>query len=113
LTVSADRADDEPIYVVESGGVIVGFYGLGTIDRETSELDYLFVEPAQIGRGFGRQLIEHAKRTAQALGRIKLIIQGDPHAARFYHAAGAEQVGTRPSESIPGRDLPLFELKLV
>jgi len=41
-----------------------------------------------------------------------MVIQGDPHATRFYVAAGGVRSGTRPSGSIAGRTLPLFVIAL-
>ena len=41
-----------------------------------------------------------------------MLIQGDPHAEGFYRSIGARRIGTRLSESIPGRELPLFSIDL-
>jgi GNAT superfamily N-acetyltransferase len=76
------------------------------------ELEALFVEPGRIGQGIGRALIEHAKFTAAQVGASSLLIQGDPHAERFYRAAGGRLVGRRESASIPGRFLPVFVIPL-
>ena len=92
---------------------LVGFYTLEALEApERVELGHLFVEPAWIGRGCGGALLEHARRTASGLGYRVMVIQGDPNAAAFYRAAGARRVGARPSDSVPGRTLPLFELAL-
>jgi len=99
--------------VAQEDGAILGFYALERCAPAEVELDALFVEPAAIGRGVGRALIEDAKARAARLGARRMTIQGDPHATRFYAAAGALQSGTRPSGSIPGRVLPLFVIELV
>ena len=70
------------------------------------------VEPEQIGRGVGGALIAHARERARQLGGARLIIQGDPHAEGFYLAAGGKKSGSRESESVPGRRLPLFVIDL-
>ena len=89
----------------------IAYYGLApTEDRETLELEALFVSPDAIGTGIGRRLTDDARRAARARGRSRIIIQGDPHAADFYRAVGAVPIGERESGSIPGRYLPLFEL---
>jgi GNAT superfamily N-acetyltransferase len=75
-------------------------------------LDALFVEPAHIGTGIGRLLIQHALQTLADCGAVRLIIQGDANATEFYKAAGARQTGARESGSIPGRYLPLFESEI-
>lgn len=93
-------------------GTIVGFYALKSESTTCRELWALFVEPDCIGCGIGRTLIEHAIRTLQENGASLLLIQGDPHASEFYAAAGARQIGTRESGSIPGRILPLYEIDI-
>lgn len=108
LTLSPSYIDAHPTFDIELEGVVVGFYSLEALSANQVELGYLFVEPAHIGRGFGRRLMEHAKREARALGYRAMVVQGDPHAERFYRAAGGRRVGSRESESIPGRALPLF-----
>ncbi len=96
----------------ERDGSLRGFYCLERLSDHEYELDALFVEPAHIGAGHGRELLAHAATLALAGGGRVMLIQGDPHAEAFYRAAGARQIGTRPSESIAGRELPLFELVL-
>ncbi len=115
LTVDASRfgtADYQCLAALD-GGSIVGFYILERVSSASYELEALFVEPEHIGSGVGRLLIQHAVRRLSEQGVERLIIQGDPHATEFYVAAGARQVGTRESDSIPGRELPLFEIEIV
>jgi GNAT superfamily N-acetyltransferase len=76
------------------------------------ELGHLFIEPGLVRRGHGRRLLERAARTAHVLGFRTLRIQGDPNAEPFYQSLGARKVGTQRSASIPGRELPVFELEL-
>jgi GNAT superfamily N-acetyltransferase len=99
-------------YLAENNELAVGFYSLETLSLQRVELGALFVEPDFVGFGIGRILFEHAKDTASDGGFTEVEIQSDPHAAGFYAAVGAELIGERESESIPGRMLPLFELKL-
>lgn len=98
--------------VAELEGAIAGFYILERVSGEEFELDALFVEPARIGQGVGRRLIEHAKQAVAAQGGRRLVIQGDPHAERFYKAAGGVFSGRRESDSIPGRYLPVYVIRL-
>lgn len=114
LTVDASRfgTDNYQCFAALDGGSILGFYTIGRASASCYELEALFVEPEHIGRGVGRMLMQHAVQTLSERGAKRLIIQGDPHATAFYFAAGARQVGTRESESIPGRHLPLFEIEI-
>ncbi len=98
--------------VAVEDGHVVGLYGLERCDRDRVELAALFVEPGRIGSGIGRHLVADAVRVAGRLGYEHIIIQGDPNAEGFYLAMGATQTGYRESGSIPGRSLPLFEIRV-
>ena len=112
LTVdSKQMMNDQYEYVVaEDRKTIVGFYALEAVSSEVFELEAMFVDPEYVGRGVGRVLIEHAVRHVAEKGGQTLLVQSDPNASKFYAAAGAVQIGTRESESIPGRFLPLFKI---
>jgi GNAT superfamily N-acetyltransferase len=105
-------AEHMRFFVLESVQRIVGFYALKRLSRTEIELEAMFVEPAFIGNGSGRRLIEHAKSVASEMGAKQLIIQSDPYATRFYAAAGGVVTGTRESASIPGRYLPTLAIDL-
>jgi GNAT superfamily N-acetyltransferase len=112
LTVTPDEIDALRIVVSErDGGELAGFYGLGQ-DPPEADLAFMFVEPALIGEGVGRQLWEHAVVTARSLGFARISIQSDPHAEGFYLSMGAARVGSAPSLSIPDRLLPLLHFPL-
>ncbi|WP_437965595.1 GNAT family N-acetyltransferase [Sorangium sp. So ce260] len=112
LSISPAYVAQHPTFVLLRGDEPLGFYTLEALNSTGVELGHLFVEPAEIGRGLGRALLAHAREEARARGYRVLVIQGDPHATPFYEACGARRVGEKPSASIPGRLLPLFELDL-
>ena len=114
LSVSEDQIKESSFtcFVAESGGVVHGYYSTVALSPIRYELDALFVEPDQIGGGVGRALVNHAIQKLSEQGVQKLLIQGDPNAAGFYESVGAKQIGSRESESIPGRFLPLFEIAI-
>lgn len=112
LTVRPEDIASTPTFVAEESTTLLGFYMLEHISEQRMELGFLFVEPSAIGRGVGRVLIEHAKQCGREHGARQLVIVGDPHAMAFYRAAGARQIGERPSASIAGRILPLLEVDL-
>lgn len=112
LTVSDADLAHCPAYVIDDSGRIIGFYMLQPLGKGEVDLTFLFVEPDEIGRGNGGRLMRHAITTASDLGIETMHIQGDPHADAFYRAMGAGKIGTRPSESIPGRELPLYDIDL-
>jgi len=112
LGYSSQDIRDGTFIAAEIDGEIIGFYALELRSPIQIELEALFVEPAFIGRGYGRGLMDHAKATAARMGAETMVIQGDPNAEAFYRAAGARCVGSKESASIPGRMLPLLEIEL-
>src|SRR4051812_27147684 len=102
------RAEHIPrVDVADVDGDIVGMVRL-----ESGCIEDLFVEPAAIGTGVGRALFRHVVRRAAAEGMARLSIDADPNAEGFYASMGAVRVGEAPSQSIPGRMLPLLELSV-
>jgi len=112
LRYEAPHIAANPVFVAQTAETVAGFYSIQPLSPSTVELDGLFVEPASIGSGLGRRLVEHARQTAMAAGATTMIIQGDPNAGPFYLAMGATPAGQRESLSIPGRLLPMFQIDL-
>ena len=112
LTLDRPYIEDNPVYVIEVVGHVIGFYALEHTSKSETELGYLFVDPKFIGKGYGRKLMAHAKQQAGDFGYSKIVVQGDPNAESFYRAAGGTFIGARESASIPGRRLPLFRIDL-
>jgi GNAT superfamily N-acetyltransferase len=112
LTLDQYYIESNPTFVIEVERSTIGFYSLEHVSASEAELGYLFVEPTFIGKGYGRKLMVHAQQEARHLGYNQIIIQGDPNAEQFYHAAGGSVVGTRKSTSISNRELPVFHIDL-
>jgi GNAT superfamily N-acetyltransferase len=94
-------------------GGVAGMVALGpSAQPNTLDLDKLFVEPQRIRTGVGRALLTHAIIEARRRGAERLTILADPYAAGFYERNGARLIGEAPSDAIPGRSLPLYEIKL-
>jgi len=110
LTYTANEIENNYCYFLEKGSQLAGFYILRSVNEIIFELDALFIEPTFIGNGYGRALIDHARKIAGKIGYKKIIIQSDPNSVDFYIAMGAAQVGSKPSVSIPGRVLPMLEI---
>ena len=70
------------------------------------------VEPRHIRSGVGRALLAHAIAEARRRGAERLTILADPNAAGFYERNGAVRIGEAPSDAVPGRVLPLYEVGL-
>ena len=96
-----------------SDGEVAGMVALGpSAEPNTLDLDKLFIEPQRIRTGMGRALLGHAITEARRRRAERLTILADPYAAGFYERNGAQLIGEAPSDAIPGRSLPLYEIKL-
>jgi GNAT superfamily N-acetyltransferase len=111
LTLRPEYIAEWPVFVVEDGGGVRGFYGLER-DEGGIGLAFLFVDPAAIGRGYGRRLLSHAARAARRLGAEVLLVESDPYAEGFYLSSGAVRSGERASSVDPSRLLPLLRIDL-
>jgi len=112
LTISENDIASGDYFVAESDGAIVGFCALRARGEDEGELADVFVDPGHHGAGLGSRLVAHAKQSARARGWRSLCVEADPNACGFYRSCGAENVGTVPSGSIPGRSLPLMKIAL-
>lgn len=114
LTVTSEMIQDSKFHyvVAEMANEAVGFYGVERLSPLQFELEALFVDPVHIGSGIGRALITHARDFIGESGGRSLIIQGDPNAEEFYLAVGAQLIGEKESDSIPGRFLLIFRMEI-
>jgi len=107
LTLTSETLERAVVTVAEDGPRILGFSVLGG-DAPEVEVEWLFVEPVDIGRGVGRALWDRAVSAATELGAEGIRVESDPHAVCFYERVGAVQIGTVASGSITGRRNPLM-----
>jgi GNAT superfamily N-acetyltransferase len=92
LTISSEFIHDNHVYVAEENGQIQGFYAL-IVTGNKAELDHMWVQPALIGTGIGKELFLDAMERAAALKVIAVEISSDPNAAGFYRRMGATEIG--------------------
>jgi GNAT superfamily N-acetyltransferase len=99
------RAGSAQIWVLRSGGRIVGTVGLMLEQkpngRHRAEVAKLLVHRDVRGRGLGRDLLSHVERVAAAQGRTLLILdtQTGSVAERLYRSAGWTPVGIIPDHA--------------
>jgi len=111
LRVSAESILQEPTFVAEDQGRVVGVVQL---DRSSShwQVACLWVHPDGTRRGIGARLLHEAVAYAQARGQRELHIDADPNAEGFYLQIGARRVGARsaPIAGNPQRVRPQLML---
>ena len=119
LTVSPEFIRDNHVYVAEADGEVRGFYALCVGDEtehkagfdRKAELEHLWVSPAYIGTGIGKELFLDAMERAAALDVRDVELSADPNAAGFYTRMGATQIGEVDSP-IDGKERKLPRLKI-
>lgn len=97
LTISPDFVASNQVYVAESEGDLLGFYAL-IIRHDKAELDHMWVAPAHIGTGVGKELFIHAMQNAARRDISEVAILSDPNAEGFYRKMGAHRNGETVSE---------------
>ena len=90
------------VWVLETDAPI-GFMAL-----KGNSVEGLFIDPAHIGAGGGRLLLEHARRLKGPL--LVDVNEQNPAALRFYLANGFEVIGRSETDS-GGRPFPLLHLR--
>jgi GNAT superfamily N-acetyltransferase len=110
LTISSEFIHDNHVYVAEENGQIQGFYAL-IVTGNKAELDHMWVQPALIGTGIGKELFLDAMERAAALKVIAVEISSDPNAAGFYRRMGATEIGESDA-SFDGVTRKLQRLKI-
>jgi predicted N-acetyltransferase YhbS len=115
LTITPEFIATGCVFVAEAeDGRLLGISSVAALpDQERChDLVHLFVEPGVIQSGVGRRLFEAAVNKARQDGARRLVILADPNAVEFYRRVGAKDAGEAPSESVPGRMLPLLHFEL-
>lgn len=97
----------------DAPSVALGVAQLAPLVDGVVDLDKLFVDPPAIGTGVGALLLAHAVKVARQRGARRMTILADPNAAPFYEKMGARFLRMAPSDAIPGRELPLYDIDLV
>jgi GNAT superfamily N-acetyltransferase len=112
LIVAPEACASGLVVVGEENGILMGFYRLGG-KPPIGELNDLFIAPMCIGTGAGKTLFQAARDHAIKLGFEALRIHSDLHAEALYLHMGAKKIGSSPSGSILGRELPILQIDLL
>jgi putative acetyltransferase len=84
--------DSMPGLFAEGGGIVSvedgRMLGYAVWNAASGEVDGLFVEPAQHGRGIGAMLMQAVEQAARAVGSERLLLSASLNAVPFYQRAG-------------------------
>jgi len=113
LTIAPDYIARHRVLVAELAGRLAGMCALEDKGPGWS-LENVWVDPAHIGHGVGRALVQHALQLAASARPGPVMVESDPNAAGFYRQLGAREVGTVAAAmpGAPDRVLPVFEFRL-
>ncbi len=90
---------------------IAGFYALNPPKVNTIELEMLFVLPAFIGKGIGKDLLHHSFEKVKNQNVKSMTLLADPNAVPFYASQGFYEIDKKES-SIAGRFLSVLQKDL-
>ena len=91
------------VYVFEDNDVIKGFTGVAE-----KKMEMLFIDPASIGKGYGRMLAEFCIHTLHA-DKVDVNEQNE-QAVKFYKKMGYQQIGRQDLDST-GKPFPVLEMQ--
>src|ERR1043166_205185 len=97
LTITAEFIAANEVFIATIENEIAGCCALVTA-HGLAELEHMWIDPKQMGKGVGRALFEQATQRASALGFTELELSADPHAEGFYERMGAQRIGEMAAE---------------
>ncbi|MBD1373571.1 GNAT family N-acetyltransferase [Hazenella sp. IB182357] len=110
LTITSSYIKKYQVYVCLVDEEIIGFFAF--IHEEENRLDFLYIRPNDIGKGYGKRIWKAIVQTAKTLHMESFTIPSDPNAQGYYEKMGATQIGTIPSEVFEKRSLPLLKFEV-
>ena len=108
LMVPEEHLQAGYVHVLEDGGETAGFFSFIPVDEQW-ELDFVFIDPPVIGKGYGRALWDAVLQEAKRRGVTEFTVTADPYAEGFYLKMGAVRVSEFHSTVIPGRTIPILK----
>ncbi len=111
LTITEEYIQNNEVYKLVINQSIVAYYSYFEIEKNSVRLDNLFVSPENIGKGYGKLLMNDFILKIKKSEAQRIILDADPNAQKFYESFGFVKIGEIET-SIKDRFLPIMELKL-
>ncbi|MBT8218898.1 MAG: GNAT family N-acetyltransferase [Bacteroidia bacterium] len=109
LTITPGYITENEVYKIVDGDQILGFYAYQPENDIDIKLNFLFIEPAFIGRGLGKLLLQDFFKRIEKTDHKRVLLDADPNAEQFYKRFGFKVIGQLET-SIENRFLPIMEL---
>ncbi|WP_394748539.1 GNAT family N-acetyltransferase [Spongiimicrobium salis] len=107
LTITASYIATNEVYKIGDENNIMGFYAYEFINSQEVKLNFLFIDPAYIGKGLGKILMNDFLDRIAKDGYKSVTLDADPNAENFYAKQGFRVIGQLQS-SIKDRFLPIM-----
>ncbi|TPD71262.1 GNAT family N-acetyltransferase [Flavobacterium microcysteis] len=111
LTITQDYIENNETFKLIVDDEIIGYYSILKLENKIIKLDYLFLLPKFIGKGYGKFLMNHCIKKAKEINMKKIILDSDPNAELFYKSFGFKTYNQLKT-SIENRFLPQMELDI-
>ena len=111
LTITQDYIENNETFKLIVDDEIIGYYSILKLEDKSIKLDYLFLLPKLIGKGYGKLLMNHCIKKAKEMNMKKIILDSDPNAELFYKSFGFKTYD-KLKTSIENRFLPQMELDI-
>ena len=118
LTITEEYIEENMVFVAQKKDTIIGYCSVAEVKEDYWRgetfikagywLDHIFIRPAYIRNGIGRELIDALVEYCRENNIEVLNILSDPNANGFYDKIGATYIQDMPS-NIEGREVCLFE----
>ncbi|MBU3143801.1 GNAT family N-acetyltransferase [Clostridium sp. CF012] len=100
-----------PTFIIYENDKIVGFYTI-LIKPEGNSIEYFYIEPQCIGKGYGKKMWDHLANYCKAHSIKDFTLVTSPQAKEFYEKMGAIQIGEVESTLKKGRKIPKLKCNL-
>jgi N-acetylglutamate synthase-like GNAT family acetyltransferase len=109
--VTEEFISNNSTFVIVKDGDILGFYGF-IIENNVPSLEYLYIAPQYINKGYGKLLWNHMVENCNKNGVKGFSIVTSSQTKEFYTKMGAVQVGEIESLVKNGKKIPLLTYTL-
>ena len=110
--ITEDYIRTNPTFVLAKGNCIIGFYSL-LINDEEIELEFFYILPRYIGKGYGKKMWEHLIGYCKEVGIKSFCFVTSPQAKGFYEKMGAVKIDEVESLIRKERKIPKLKFEIM
>jgi GNAT superfamily N-acetyltransferase len=110
-SLTQDYLKDNRVFNMVLDGIIIGFYALN-MTHETPELEYFYLKPEYIGKGYGRKLWNNAIEFCKKNKIEEFIFVAGAEVRNYYLKMGAEEIKTLSSKLDARRKIYAFKMTI-